>query len=151
MSMEQFWKEREESINKQPSAENSEESQERKEEPQSREEEMSERAEFEEAQKHIEELAEDKKAQKISQGLRSFGPMPFGALYNPVENLAMKIKESLAERKIEKIIGKSQEEAEKLNEEYEQLKKNIIDDIEALRTFEKEKLGMQVEDNKERN
>ena len=55
----------------------------------------------------------------------------------------------LAERKVRKFLGKSQAEAEKLNEEYEQLKQKVIDDIETLRAFEKEKLGVQEKDAEE--
>jgi hypothetical protein len=56
--------------------------------------------------------------------------------------LSAELQKRLAARKFKKIEGLAQEEAQKLNEEYEQLKQKVQDDLEALQVFEREKLGM---------
>lgn len=47
-----------------------------------------------------------------------------------------------AEDKLKELLATGQEEAEALNEEYERLKNDTKTSIEALHTFEVEKLGM---------
>lgn len=59
----------------------------------------------------------------------------------PADIIFHKLSTFLAKRKVEKLLGKSQEEAEKINEEYEQLKQKVQDDMAALKAFERDKLG----------
>jgi len=47
---------------------------------------------------------------------------------------------------VEKLYGKSQIEANAINEKYDQLQYNVIDAVDALAKFERKKLGMDKED-----
>ncbi|PIW75989.1 MAG: hypothetical protein CO001_03735 [Candidatus Portnoybacteria bacterium CG_4_8_14_3_um_filter_40_10] len=94
-----------------------------------------------------ENFEEAKKKKEESEELRAEGAREANPLY-AFAVMTAELQKRLAARKFEKIEGFAQEEAEKLNEEYEQLKRKIIDDIEALRNFEREKLGMSEKENK---
>lgn len=47
-----------------------------------------------------------------------------------------------AKKRVEKLFGKSNAEAEKMNEEYDRLLARAQEAIKAVKDFEKEKLGM---------
>ena len=101
---------------------------------------------FEAVQKRKEEVEKDLKIEKEFRDLALFGVNLPGI---PADSLYTKLNELFAKRKLEKIYGLGQEEAQKLNEEYEQLKQKVQDDLEALQVFEKEKLGMYQKEEKE--
>jgi ribosomal 50S subunit-associated protein YjgA (DUF615 family) len=91
--------------------------------------EQNSRENFEEAQKKAEQTEE-----KINEAEeRNLGT---------ITKLFRDFKDDFAKWRVEKIYGKSQEEAEALNEKHEQLRQNVLDAVEALDNFERDELGM---------